>query len=114
MNQSVFEEYVLSLSEVIERSVKDGLTIFKTKAGEKIFLVIHDQSSPLRIEVGVDERLSGLLQERYETIMASKTMNPKTWVEVICSGQLNESEIKDLIRLSYGFALRRKEDEQST
>lgn len=73
----------------------------------KIFLILHQNTDPLRLEVGTDEKLAKLLKTRYESVMTSKNITPKEWIEIICSGQLTEAEILDLIRLSYLRALLR-------
>jgi len=69
--------------------------------GEKIFLVIHEGSDPLRLDVGVGKGLRKLLAEQYESVMNSRVMDDREWVEVICSGQLSDDEIIDLVRASW-------------
>lgn len=90
-------KYALELEDVSER--RDGeLRIFMR--GEKIFLVIETGTDPLRIETRCDRKLSKTLQERYESVMESRALG-RNGIELICSGQLNDEEIKDLIRHSF-------------
>lgn len=68
---------------------------------EKMFALIAEDSKPLRVSVKCDPRLSLNLQEKYETVLPGYHLNKKNWITIICSGQLTDDEVKDLIRLSY-------------
>ncbi len=68
--------------------------------GEKIFLVIETGTSPLRIETRCDRKLSKTLQEQYESVMESRALG-RNGIEIICSGQLTDDEVIDLIRHSF-------------
>jgi predicted DNA-binding protein (MmcQ/YjbR family) len=68
----------------------------------KIFLVIWEGTWPLRIEVKCDEKLGKLLREKYESVLDSKTLG-RGGVEVICSGQLSQDEVGDLLRFSWNY-----------
>jgi predicted DNA-binding protein (MmcQ/YjbR family) len=90
-------KYALGLGDVTERS--DGeLRLFER--GEKIFLIVEKKTSPLRIETRCDRKLSKVLQERYESVMESRALG-RNGIEIICSGQLSEEDIIDLIRHAY-------------
>lgn len=67
----------------------------------KIFLIVYEASDPLRIEVGVGRDLSKLLAGKYESVSPSHAMDARAWIEVICSGQLSEQEVLDLVRASW-------------
>ena len=67
----------------------------------KIFLVIHTGSNPLRLDVGIGRGLVKLLTEQYESVMNSRAMDDREWVEIICSGQLSDNEVIDLVRASW-------------
>lgn len=77
---------------------KGELRVFER--GEKICVVIEKNTNPLRIELRCDYKLSKLLQERYESVMESRSLG-KNGIEIICSGQLSNEEIHDLIRHAY-------------
>ena len=90
-------EYALGLDDVAERREKN-LRIFER--GERIFLIIEEGTSPLRIETRCDRKLSKVLQERYESVMESRSLG-RNGVEIICSGQLADGEVIDLVRHSF-------------
>ena len=67
---------------------------------EKKFLVVHEGTNPLRIEVRTDARLGKLLAGKYESVMRSRYFG-KGGVEIVCSGQLSDDEIIDIVRLGW-------------
>lgn len=71
----------------------------KYLVGEKAFLVVRKNT----IEVRIDERLRNLLVEKYESVMESRYFG-KGGVEVVLSGQIEEEEMNDLVRLSYNMS----------
>lgn len=84
-----------------ESASEKGLNIFKT--GDRIFLIIHEGTNPLRIDVKCEYKLARLLSERYETVQKSTLLGNKG-VEVILTGQLPEDDVKDLITFSFHHA----------
>jgi hypothetical protein cdiviTM7_02749 len=68
---------------------------------EKMFALIAEDSQPLRVSLKCDPQLSLHLQQKYETVQPGYHLNKKHWITIICSGQLSNDEIKDLVRLSY-------------
>ena len=93
----------MSLGDISsDANSEPGLVLFKN-VEFKIFAIIHDNSEPIRIETKCDRKLAKLLREKYETVLPSKTMESATWNEIICTGQLEEGELNDLIRLSYNL-----------
>jgi len=51
---------------------------------------------------GIDtDALAQLLREKYETVLPGYHLNKKHWNTVICSGQLTDQEVRDLIVHSY-------------
>lgn len=86
----------------------DGMAVYRrsdTKDPDfpegRIFLVVHEGSDPLIIDVGVGRDLSKLLKDRYESVNPSRALDARSWIEVICSGQLSDDEVIDLIRASW-------------
>lgn len=71
--------------------------VFEAPNG-KVFLV----ERPKTLEVRCDFKLSKLLKEKYETVMESRYFG-RGGIEIVPSGQLDEKEIEDLIRLSYNL-----------
>ena len=54
------------------------------------------------IEVRTDNKLRDLLREKYESVMESRYFG-KGGIEIVNAGQLDDEEIKDLVRLSYNL-----------
>ena len=66
---------------------------------EKAFLIVRKNT----LEVRCDRKLSGLLREKYESVMESRYFG-RGGIEIVNSGQLEPSEVEDLIRLSYNLS----------
>ena len=67
----------------------------------KMFAIIDEESMPVRISLKCDPQLSELLRAKYESVLPGYHLSKRHWNTVICSGQLDDQEIKDLIRHSY-------------
>lgn len=67
--------------------------------GEKVFLV----ENAMTIEVRCDRELAKLLQAKYESVMESRYFG-RGGIEIVMSGQLEKTELEDLIRLSYNLS----------
>lgn len=67
----------------------------------KAFLVDNQKT----IEVRSDETLGKILQEKYESVMQSRYFG-KGGIEIVLSGQLEQEELDDLVRLSYNLTER--------
>lgn len=66
---------------------------------EKVFLVVNKNT----IEVRCDAKLGKLLREKYESVMESRYFG-RGGIEIVMSGQLEKSEVEDLVRLSYNMS----------
>lgn len=86
-----------------EREQKGEDVLYRVPEG-KAFLVVR----PKTYEVRSDQKLAKLLREQYETVMESRYFG-RGGIEVVPSGQLEESELEDLIRLSYNLTKELKE-----
>ena len=83
----------------------EGTSVYKvgdkdTNSG-KMFAIIADGSKPLRVSLKCDPQLAETLREAYESVQPGYHLNKKHWNTILCSGQLEEDQIKDLARLSY-------------
>lgn len=96
-NVSGIGEYILE---------KRGEDVIYSIPGGKAFLVVR----PKTLEVRCDHKLSKVLREQYETVMESRYFG-RGGVEIVPSGQLEMSEIEDLVRLSYNLTLQERENE---
>ena len=94
---------VTGIGEYTEKTedVKDGENV-KTRTlylkDDKAFLVINQNT----IELRTDQKLAKLLEEKYESVMESRYYG-RNGIEIVLAGQLNQSELEDLIRLSYNL-----------
>lgn len=93
---------VSGIGEWTEKERKDERETDKLylTPNEKVFLVVR----PKTIEVRCDKKLGQKLREDYETVMESRYFG-RGGVEIVPSGQLEEAEIEDLVRLSYNMSL---------
>ncbi len=63
--------------------------------------LVAEDSSPVRISLKCDPQLAELLREKYESVLPGYHLNKRHWNTVICSGQLGDDELQDLVRHSY-------------
>lgn len=108
MTHKELEEYLLGFSgSWLDYPFGEDTAVYKVghkETGEgKIFALIIQGSSPLRVSLKCDPVLAETLREKYETVIPGYHMNKKHWNTVICTGQLDNEEIKDLARLSYNL-----------
>ncbi|SRR6266571_1900753 len=94
------EEYILRLPGA-KLDYPFGAEVAVYKIGDKMFALIAEKSEPVRISLKCDPQLAQVLRERYETVLPGYHLNKKHWNTVICTGQLGEDEIHDLIIHSY-------------
>lgn len=106
MTHKDLEEYLLSFPNTwLDFPFGEGTSVYKIGHKEtgqgKMFALISDGSKPLRVSLKCDPVLAETLREKYETVVPGYHLNKKHWNTIICSGQLSDEEIKDLVRLSY-------------
>ncbi len=94
---------VTGIGEYTEEKRGEDL-LYKVPDG-KVFLVVR----PKTLEVRCDQKLGRVLKEDYETVMESRYFG-RGGIEIVPSGQLEENEIQDLIRLSYNLTKEEKQD----
>jgi predicted DNA-binding protein (MmcQ/YjbR family) len=101
INQQEVEEHLQYLADGIQPSYPFGKTMAVYKVGDEMFALVYEGSKPLKLSLRCEPRLAKLLRENYETVMAGEKLSPKHWNTVLCTGQLDEQEIKDLITHAY-------------
>lgn len=74
-----------------------GKDVAVYKAGDKMFALIAEDRNPVRISLKCDPQLAEMLREKYETVLPGYHLNKKHWNTIVCSGQLSDQELKDLI-----------------
>lgn len=105
--ETTLDQYVKGLGEVDfsdQRLADHRVYFLKTELedpDQAIFAIIKKDSLPVLIDLACDRKLSANLREKYESVVPSKIMNEATWNRIICSGQLNEQEVLDLVNLAY-------------
>lgn len=77
----------------------EGVAVYKH--GDKMFALIQEGKTPAHLSLKCDPGLAETLREKYETVLPGYHLNKKHWNTIICSGQLNDEEVFDLIRHSY-------------
>lgn len=94
------EEYVLSMPNArLDYPFGEDVAVYKV--GDKMFALIAEKTTPVRISLKCDPLLSKILREQYETVMEGYHLNKKHWNTLILSGQLPPEEVQGLIRHSY-------------
>lgn len=100
MDHKTVEDYILSMPNA-SRQYPFGEEVAVYKVKEKMFALIAENSSPVRLSLKCDPQLSVVLREKYESVMPGYHLNKKHWNTIVLSDQLNWEEIQGLIRLSY-------------
>lgn len=103
MTHKQLEKYILNMPNVI-LDYPFGKDVAVYKIGDekgKMFALIGEGSKPLRVSLKCDPQLAKNLREKYETVLPGYHLNKKYWNTIICSGQLSDDEIFDLVRHSY-------------
>lgn len=96
------EEYILSMPNAkLDYPFGETTAVYKVK--DKMFALISEKSSPVRISLKCDPGLSKVLRVKYETVMPGYHLNKQHWNTIVLSGQLGWPEVQDLIRLSYNL-----------
>ena len=108
MTHKEIEDYLLSMPDTwLDFPFGEGTSVYKVgnkEAGEgKLFAIIAADSKPLRLSLNCDPLLAKTLREKYESVLPGYHLNKKHWNTILCTGQLDDEEIKDLARLSYNL-----------
>lgn len=106
MTHKELEAHLLEFADVwLDYPFGEGTSVYKigskAEGQGKMFALIADDSKPLRVSLKCDPVLAEKLRETYETVVPGYHLNKKHWNTIICTGQLSDDEIKDLVRLSY-------------
>lgn len=111
--EQIVDQYARGLGEVVVDDQRlEGWIAYKLPDAEldnpdqAIFLLVKHGSLPLLIDVACDPKLATNLRTKYESVVPSKLMDERSWNRVICSGQLNQQEVLDLVNLSYQLVAR--------
>jgi len=94
------EEYILTMPNA-RLDYPFGAETAVYKVGDKMFALIPENANPLRVSLKCDPQLAVTLRERYESVVPGYHLNKKHWNTILCTGQLSNDEIFDLVRHSY-------------
>lgn len=102
------EQYILSMSgSWLDYPFGETTAVYKVgkdaDGNGRMFALVTEGSMPVRISLKCDPLLAQTLREKYESVSAGYHLNKKHWITIICSGQLSDQEIKDLIIHSYNL-----------
>jgi predicted DNA-binding protein (MmcQ/YjbR family) len=100
MTHKELETFILSMPNA-KLDYPFGKDVAVYKVNDKMFALISEGSDPLRVSLKCDPQLAVYLREKYETVVPGYHLNKKHWNTVICTGQLGEAEIHDLVVHSY-------------
>ena len=114
MTHKDLEEYILSFPNTwLDFPFGEGTSVYKVGHKEtnqgRLFALIADGSDPIRISLKCDPLLASNLREKYESVLPGYHLNKKHWNTILCTGQLSQDEIYDLIRLSYHLVVDTKD-----
>jgi len=106
MDHKEVEQYILSMPlAFLDYPFGEGTAVYKVPVAEdqKLFAIIAEDSSPLRLSLKCDPQLAELLREKYETVLPGYHLNKKHWNTILMTGQMPWEEIQSLIVLSYNL-----------
>lgn len=106
MDHKTVEEYILSMPNAwLDYPFGEGVAVYKigpkSEGNGKMFALIAEGKTPVRLSLKCDPQLSALLREKYDEIMPGYHLNKKHWNTLVLAGQLQWDEVQDLIRHSY-------------
>lgn len=110
MTHKEIEEYLLSFPNTwLDFPFGEETSVYKighkeTKEG-KMFALIKNDSNPLKLSLKCDPQLAEVLRDKYETVIPGYHLNKKHWNTILCTGQVPEEELNDLIRHSYNLVV---------
>lgn len=102
MDHKMVEEYLLGMANArLDYPFGEGVAVYKVK--DKMFALISEGTSPLRISLKCDPQLAEVLREKYETVLEGYHLNKKHWNTILLTGQLPWEEVRGLIVHSYNL-----------
>ena len=111
MTHAEVESMVMALPGVYcDYPFGEGVGVYKVReegrgkredVADKMFALIDEKSMPVRLSLKCDPGLAELLRDTYETVLPGYHLNKKHWNTIICSGQVPDDELRDLVRHSY-------------
>lgn len=106
MNHQQITDFINQLPETwLDFPFGEDLEVYKYGRDNdgvgKMFAIVKRGSRPVKLSLKSDPLLARTLRDRYETVLPGENLNKNHWNTIICSGQLEDDDIKDLIRHAY-------------
>lgn len=106
MSHKELEQFMLDMPDTwLDYPFGEDAAVYKfghdDEGKGKMFALIAENSEPMRVSLKCDPHLAVTLREKYESVQAGYHLNKKHWNTIVCTGQLSDEELKDLIRHSY-------------
>lgn len=103
IERAAVEAMIAALPDVVlDYPFGEEVAVYKIgDASGKMFALIQEGSRPVRLSLKCDPQLAELLREKYESVVPGYHLNKKHWNTILCSGQMPEEELRDLVRHSY-------------
>lgn len=103
MTRDELHDYLMSMpGAVLDYPFGEHVAVYKLGDEKgKMFAILAEDTKPVRLSLKCDPQLAEVLREKYETILPGYHLNKRHWNTIICSGQVPEDELHDLIRHSY-------------
>lgn len=112
MDHKTVEKFILSMpNSRLDYPFGKDAAVYKvrtdgdTEGDDKMFALIAEGTSPLRLSLKCDPLLSKLLREKYVTVMEGYHLNKKHWNTIVLSGEIEWEEIQGFIRHSYDLVI---------
>ena len=108
MDRKTAEEYVLSFPNAkLTYPFGEDVAVYKVPVGseQKMFALIPEKSTPVRISLKCDPQLAEILREKYVSVMPGYHLNKKHWNTIVLSGELPPEEIMGMITHSYNLVV---------
>lgn len=100
MDHKEVEDYILSRPGAkLDYPFGKDVAVYKTE--DKMFALIAEKSTPVRLSLKCDPLLAQTLRKKYVSVMPGYHLNKKHWNTLVLSGELDKQEVFDLINHSY-------------
>lgn len=100
--QTIIEMIMSMPGAVLDYPFGADVAVYKVGSETgKMFALVPENETPVKISLKCDPGLAELLREKYETVLPGYHLNKRHWNTILCTGQVPEDELRDLIRHSY-------------
>ncbi|MDX1765701.1 MAG: MmcQ/YjbR family DNA-binding protein [Candidatus Saccharimonadales bacterium] len=106
LTHKILENYLLAKPGTrLDYPFGEEVAVYKVGGDEKekMFAIIAEGKQPVQISLKCDPLLAETLRQKYESVMPGYHLNKRHWNTVVCSGQLTQQEVFDLVDHSYNL-----------